>query len=246
MAVCYRTKGFVFKKRDSFESDRVFSVFTEDFGRVEVLAKAIRKIASKLRGGIEVFSLSEIEFIQGKNQKTLTDAIVIETFKSISNNLEMLYIANKISLAVDSFIKGPVKDKVMLDLTLDVFKKINNTDNSVKNSSLIFYYFLWNMFSILGYAPQVNNCNICGQKVNPYNIYFSNKEGGVVCKKCQSALANSKKINSDALKLLRIILEKDWNIMSKLKISRTSEEIFKDISESYYSYMLADHSFNNI
>ncbi|MBU4204806.1 recombination protein O N-terminal domain-containing protein [Patescibacteria group bacterium] len=73
MALHYRTIGFVLKKNDIGEADRIFTVFTLDFGKVKISGKAIRKIASKLKGGIDVISLSEIEFIQGKAYKTLTD-----------------------------------------------------------------------------------------------------------------------------------------------------------------------------
>src|SRR3990167_7638334 len=105
MTTSYRTAGFVFKKDDRFESDRNFSVFTKDFGRVEVLGKSIRKIASKLRGGIEIFSLSEIEFVQGKNRKTLTDAVLDKKFNNIYTPVK-LDISYKISGLVDNFIKG--------------------------------------------------------------------------------------------------------------------------------------------
>ena len=71
MTLKYKTKALVFKKTDRNESDRVFSVFTENFGRLDIFAKAIRKNVSKLRSGIDIFFISDIEFIQGKNRKTL-------------------------------------------------------------------------------------------------------------------------------------------------------------------------------
>jgi DNA repair protein RecO (recombination protein O) len=245
MTVRYRTKGFVFKKKDNFESDRIFSIFTKDFGRVEVSAKAIRKITSKLRGGIEIFSLAEVEFIQGKNQKTLTDTTLIERFDNLGENLETLKMVNRMGEVLDIFIKGEEKDEAVWDLIAETFGKMNNPNLDVKNYSLIYYYFLWNIFSILGYQPQANKCNACDQKVNPYNIYFSNKEAGIICKKCLNGDSLAKKINSDSLKILRIILKKDWDTISRLRVEHNSEKLFHEISENYYLYMLSDHSFNN-
>ncbi|KPJ55867.1 hypothetical protein AMJ49_06190, partial [Parcubacteria bacterium DG_74_2] len=66
------------KKIDQGEWDRIFIIYTRDFGKLKVLARAERKIKSKLRAGLELFYLSEIEFIQGKNYKTLTNAVLIE------------------------------------------------------------------------------------------------------------------------------------------------------------------------
>jgi len=90
MAVHYRTRGFVIKKTGRGEADQLFTIYTQDFGKLEVLGKAVRKIKSKLRGGIGLFYLSEIEFIQGKKTKTLTGAILIEKFPNIRKSLKKL------------------------------------------------------------------------------------------------------------------------------------------------------------
>ena len=70
MAVHYRTQAFILNKTDWNEADQIFTVYTEEFGKIKIVAKAIRKIKSKLRSGMDLFYLSEIEFIQGKSYKT--------------------------------------------------------------------------------------------------------------------------------------------------------------------------------
>ena len=102
----YRTCGLIFKKEAQGEVNQLFTVYTKDFGKLEILGKAIRKISSKLRSGTEVFYLSEIEFIQGKTYKTLTDAILIGKFENIRTDLKKLRIAYKISGILDNLVKG--------------------------------------------------------------------------------------------------------------------------------------------
>ena len=123
----YRTQGFILKKTDQGESDRIFTIFTKDFGRLELLAKAERKIKSKLRAGLELFYLSEIEFIQGKIYKTLTDAILIEKFQNLRNDLGKLYIAYKISEDLDNFVRGEEPDEKIWHLLNETFEKLNNS-----------------------------------------------------------------------------------------------------------------------
>src|SRR3989344_3060193 len=139
MAVYYRTQGFIFKKKDILEVDRVFSIFTYDFGRLEIFGKAIRKITSKLRGGIEIFSLSEIEFIQGKNRKTLTDTIAIEKFSNIMQDPNKLEISYKIGDILDNFIKGQEKDKIVFVLLKETFNKLNSLKLQISGIQLIYY-----------------------------------------------------------------------------------------------------------
>jgi len=228
MTTRYKTRAFVFKKTDVNESDRIFSVFTYEFGRLDIYAKAIRKISSKLKNGIDIFSLSEIEFIQGKNRKTLTDAL--KSNKSI-NDLEKLEVACRVSDVLDSFIKGQEKDKQTFDFLSDFFCKLSDSKNKIKNYQLVFQYFFWNFISLQGYGLQTKKCANCFGELNPNEIYFSAKEGGVVCKNCQAVDGDVKRINSDVVKLLRLILLKDWITLLKLKISPISQKLLQEASE---------------
>jgi len=245
MTTHYKTRAFVFKKSDRNEADRIFSVFTSDFGRLDIFAKAIRKSASKLRGGIDIFFLSEIEFIQGKSRKTLTDATTIEKFNSVPQSPEKFLTANRIGDILDNFIKGEEKDKDIFNLVNETFVKLNDCNLPIKNYQLLYYYFLWNSLSLLGYRPEVEKCNVCHEKLNPYGVYFSDKIGGSICKKCLGHDAQAQKINSDIVKILRIIFKKDWQILAKLKIEPSSKKLLKEVSNGYYSYILSSHSFKN-
>jgi len=235
MAVYYRTQGFIFKNKDISEADRVFSIFTYDFGRLEVFGKAIRKITSKLRGGIEIFSFSEIEFIQGKNRKTLTDTISIKKFNNIIQEPARLEICHKIGDILDNFIKGQQKEELISALLNETLNKLNDQNYL---SRLTYYYFFWNFLSIMGYCPEIYKCAICGSKLNPDILYFSDNAGGIVCKNCFKVGLELEKINSDIVKILRLILKKDWQTLSRLKVGIVSQELLEKVSNNYYHYIL--------
>ena len=147
MATRYRAKAFVFRKNNINESDKIFSIFTEEFGQLDIFAKAIRKITSKLKSGIDIFFLSEIEFIQGKNKKTLTDAVIYEKFNRILQDLEKYKIANKIGEILDNFVKGEEKDKDIFDLLNEVFCRLDDKELTPKKCAIVYYYFFWNFIS---------------------------------------------------------------------------------------------------
>lgn len=235
MTTRYKTQAIVFKKNNINESDRTFSIFTDNFGRLNIFAKAIRKITSKLRGGIDVFYLSEIEFIQGKNKKTLTGATIIEKFNNISGNIEKNKIALDIGEFLDNFIKGEEKDQSLFDLLSETFHNLNDQSLRSEKCSLVYYYFLWNALSLLGYHSEVKICAGCCEKLIPQEIYFSSKDGGAICKKCfeklESNLNGVQKINSDVVKILRIILSKDWQTLCKLKTEQSTQKLLLEVSE---------------
>lgn len=242
MATQYKTRAFVFKKSDRNEADQTFSVFTDEFGKVEIFAKAIRKINSKLRKDFDTFYFSEIEFIQGKNVKTLTDAAKIKKFGEILLNGQKLKVANQIANTIDNFIKGQEKDDKTFNLIEECFDKLNDKFINIKNYQLAYQYFFWNFISLQGYKIEVDSCAVCKSKLNPYNIYFSCKEGGIICKSCLTKDMSAKKINSDIAKILRLILKEDWQTVSRLKIEVPSEKILESISKSAVHTFCPIHS----
>lgn len=204
MAVHYRTEGIFIKKSARNEADELFTVYTKDFGKLRILGRAIRKISSKLRGGAGLFYFSDIEFIQGKAYKTLTDAILIEKFSNIRKDLIKLRIAYRVSGVLDELAVKEEKDPKVWELLSEVFGKLNDPKFAVNNLQLVYYYFFWHLVSVLGYRPRIVNCSIQDQKVD-----------------------------CDVVRILKVIFKKDWEILSKLKIEAKHLKLLKNTSEWY-------------
>jgi len=238
MFVHYRTTGLIFKKDDRGETNQLFTIYTKDFGKLEILGKAIRKISSKLRSGAELFYLSEIEFIQGKTQKTLTDTILINKFPSLRKDLKRLRIVYIISEVLNSLIKGPEADEKIWQLLNEAFQRLDTNNLKPITCNLIYHYFLWNFLSILGYELQFYNCAVCQKKLLPEKLYFNPKEGGIICHGCFKKVKLGKEVNIETIKILRIILEKNWATLSKLKIEGKYLKSLELFSKDYLSFIV--------
>lgn len=241
MFIHYPTQGFIIKKIDRGEADQIFTVFTKDFGKLKLLARAVRKIKSKLRGGTKLFSLSEIEFIQGKTHKTLTDAKICKNFDKISKSLIKLKIVYKLAEVVDNLIKEEEKDKDIWDLINEALGKLNSSPPTTYNL-MIYYYFFWNLIDLMGFRPSVYNCAFCQKKLTSEPFYFSPEEGGVICKNCYNkvGIKSGERIEPDLVKILRIIFKKSWKTFYRIKVKPTYYKTLKKISDNYYSYLLTE------
>jgi len=233
----YRTYGFVFKKEDKREADRIYAIFTLEYGRIQVLGRAIRKITSKLRSGIDLFYLSEIEFIQGKNYKTLTDTQLLNEFKGIRRSPIKLKIAFRVAEVLDRFLTFEEQDKKIWDLIINTFKKLDNIPSF--KAWLLFYYFLWNFLSLLGYQPELYNCTLCQRKLTPVNLSFSKKEGGIICERCRKKEKKVEEISPETVKILRMILKGDWETLDRIKNNYVFKKELQKTSSKYYFYLLS-------
>ncbi len=238
MFIQYRTEGLVLKKIDRGEADQLFTIYTKDFGKLEILGKAIRKISSKLRAGAEIFYLSEIEFIQGKTYKTLTDTILVEKFQNLRRNLKKLNIAYKVSEDLDKFVQEQETDEKIWNLLLETFNKLNNLEIENSKLEIVYYYFFWNLSSFLGFRPELYQCFVCQKKLKPEKLYFSEKGVGVICQNCFSSVKSAIAVKPEIVKILRIILNQDWETLAKLKMNEEYLKLLDKISQNYSSFIL--------
>jgi DNA repair protein RecO (recombination protein O) len=82
------TVGIVLRRVNYGEADRILTLLTPDQGKLSAIAKGVRKSKSKLAGGVELFSISEISFIKGKNDiDTLTSTRLQRHFGNIVKEL---------------------------------------------------------------------------------------------------------------------------------------------------------------
>ena len=243
----YRTKGFVLSKKNSGEADQIFSLYTQDLGKIEVVGKSIRKITSKLKFGIDVFYFVEIEFIQGKRQKILTDAILLEKFLKIIQNQKALACFGQIAETVGCLSAMEKGDEETWNLLLEVVKIISslNFENLKTENSLevIKHYFLWNFFALLGYSPELYSCPICSKKLLPETFFLSPHHGGVVCWEC---CAKEKKENQQFLfgeitvstvKLIRFLTQNPMEKVKKLDTSQSDLESLDVAFELYFNFL---------
>lgn len=234
MIARFRTEGFIFKREERLEADCLFSIFTREFGRVEILAKAMRKINSKLSSQSKLFSLAEIEFIQGKNKKTLTDARSLNKFDNLKSEPEKLMVAYRMSHILNDFIYEQEADEKIFNLIVEFFNLLNSTKATKAN--LIFEYFFWNLITIVGYAPVLQHCVHCRGQLQENRLFFSCQEGGVLCQNCAKIKKDSFLLSGDTIKVLRLFLKKDWPTLSRLKMSMSIWSELKKISQDYKNF----------
>jgi DNA repair protein RecO (recombination protein O) len=233
MFVHYRTKAFILKEEERQEADKVFTVFSENYGKLKISGKAIRKIKSKLRAGVQLFCLSEVAFIQGKALKTLTDSLIIKKPLNIYNDLERLEIASEVSKVIDRLVKGEESDKEIWELVSEFFERLDQETLSPSLKILTYHYFLWNFFYVLGYGVDLENCVLCQKKLEPKKLYLDSEQGGIVCEACSKKDNKDNKIDPEIIKILRILLKRDWKLLSKLKIEDKYLKDLEVFSEDY-------------
>ena len=62
----YRTHALVLRRRDYHDADRILTLFTPSMGKLEVIAKGVRKPTSHKAGHLELFTHISVLIAQGR------------------------------------------------------------------------------------------------------------------------------------------------------------------------------------
>lgn len=145
-----KTEAIILKSADLGEADRLLTVYSKEFGKIQVIARGAKKLGSKLRYHLEPFSYSHLILVEGKNFRIVKDAVLMNQFLSVRRDLEKVKTAYKITSLLDELIAGEEKDEEIWNLFLGVFKELN-VGHSVSH---IITDFRDNLLKLLGYDPE--------------------------------------------------------------------------------------------
>ncbi len=80
----YNTRGIVLARTNYGEADRILTFLTPDQGKLKAIAKGVRRQKSKLAGGIELFSVSDLGLIAGRSEiNTLVSSRLVKYYSNI-------------------------------------------------------------------------------------------------------------------------------------------------------------------
>ena len=96
-----KTRALVLRRTNLGEADRLIDFITES-GPITALARSARRSRSKLAGGIEPFTLSEISVFHSEksNRNTLTGAKMLRFYKNILGDFDSLTLASSFTKQV--------------------------------------------------------------------------------------------------------------------------------------------------
>ena len=113
------------KTQDYRENDRLLWLFSEELGKISVIAKGARKSKSKLMSSTLPFCYGEYVLFKGKNLYTLNEAKIIDSFQEMLTDFEVLiygsYFNELIDIACEEENYGTLfKDFVTPSILLEI------------------------------------------------------------------------------------------------------------------------------
>ena len=212
-----KTKGLIIKEVNFDEADKIVTIFSRSRGRISALAKGARRPRSKLVAGTQLLSYCDYVLFSGREMYSINSSEVIEPFYGIRNDIiRLTYAAHFVDLISDVMQENQPAPRV-LQLLLNSLYMLSKTD---KEPELIARIFELRFLSILGYAPFVRGCIICGRE-ELAGASFSFKKCGFICdnEACVSNDTFALELSAGAVKTIQHIVHSKAEELFSFKLS---------------------------
>lgn len=125
----YQTNAIILKRENIFEADRLYHLYTEDFGKIRTIAGSARKINSKLAGHLEPFNLIWVELMSKKNGDLfITTALSHQELLNHNAPPAQIALFAKMADFTCLMLKDQQKDDILWNFILENFIKAREVE----------------------------------------------------------------------------------------------------------------------
>lgn len=148
----YKSEGVVLKSINFGEADKIFTVFSQKYGKITLLAKGIRRLSSRKKGNLEVFN--HIIFFARKTRSLdlVTEVQLLESFPNLRKKIKKIAVAYEFFESVDKLTAENLSQSEVYYLLLDFLRNLeiipdNQTEKILEES-------IQKLLKFLGFWPK--------------------------------------------------------------------------------------------
>lgn len=162
-----QTSGIILNRTDYGEADRIITVLTPDQGKLRLMAKGVRKPKSKLAGGIELFSVSDITFIRGRKEiGTLVSSRLSEHYGTIVKDIGRVQLGYELL----KLLNKATEDEPEPEYFETLQTALKSLDDPKIPTDLIQVWFSAQLLRLGGHSPNLRT-DTNGEKLSPESMY---------------------------------------------------------------------------
>ena len=227
-------KGLIVRELAMGEQDKLISVIAEGIGKVMISCKGVRNIRSHRLAATQLFCYDEFTVSEKGGRMYLKEVALIDNFYPLRENIESLALAQYICDAVcEVSLEGDSEDDEILNLALNTLYLISTGS---KSKVLIKAAFELRLCSIIGFAPLLDSCSVCGEKKDNYSLDIN---GGVlICDDCwlntENTVISGAKLSPAILSAMRYIVSAPPKRFFSFGIDESLYPELSDICERYF------------
>jgi recombinational DNA repair protein (RecF pathway) len=127
----FKTEGIILKRRDFGEADRILTAFTFHRGKVTIMAKGVRRITSRRAGNVELLNRVQMFLHPGKQFLILTEAVSLETYSKLKEDLTLSTYAYHIIELIDRLTVEDQGNPLLYTHLIEILQRLSRAPRQI-------------------------------------------------------------------------------------------------------------------
>ena len=231
----FRTPAIILRRFDLGEADRLLTLLTPHHGKIEVVAKGARKLTSTKTGHVELFTRADMLIHKGRELGIAVQAEMTAPYLPLRDDLTLGAYAGYAAELADRFTNEGDDETARLFTLLDETFNRLCTDTDPR---LALRYYEIHLLDLAGFRPELNECVIGHEDIQPEDQYFSYAEGGVVCPQDATRGTSFIPLPMLTLKVLRHLQRSPYTRVKELQVNSSLHDDLERVMQGYITYLL--------
>ncbi len=230
----YQTEAIIIKKTKLGEADRILTLYTPGMGKIQAVAKGVRRPRSKLAGHLELLTHSLVSLARGRNLDTIIGSQTISSFLPLKSDLQLASYALYTIELVNQFTAEHIENHPLFGLLLETMQQLCQPGDS----ELVLRYFELHLLNEVGYRPQLQQCVTCRQTLRPVINFFCSGAGGMLCPDCCQHQPLTYSLSVNAQKVLQLLQNSEYISIKQLRLNPDLSHELESVMRIYLKYLL--------
>lgn len=200
-ARAYKARGIVLRGRNLGEADRIITLFTFERGKIDAVAKGLRRPKSHLAGRLEFANEVLLGMHRGRNLDVITSAEIARANWPSLVEPERFAAANLVIEIVDALSEPDLAMEDVYALLRNVLAAIGSANEPLG----LLPRFSLRLLDALGLAPPTDSCIRCGRPLQGERAWLDEELGGLAGDECHVSWRHMSEISGADLENFRAV-----------------------------------------
>ena len=206
----YKAEGIILQTTDFGDANRVVTIFTKEFGKIDANAYGCRRVKSPLAGALQMFNRVKVEISPGSKVDTIREADILNYRKNLTADLDRMIYA---SIFFEVVNKMTLPKNFEPNVFYLLVKSLPVFDS--RNPKIAMLIGICQFLQLSGVQLNFSNCIHCGEKIEG-DAGISMLEGGAVCMNCLEFVGEVSSYPESLRQTFEKMLQFDWREETKL------------------------------
>jgi DNA repair protein RecO (recombination protein O) len=238
----YKTEAIVLRQRKLGEADRILTLFSPTYGKLDAKAKGVRKTTSRMAGHLQPLNRCMVQLARGRTMEVIAGCETLESFQPLRDDLDRLSRALYAAELADRFLPERVENLSTYRLLLDTLHRLQSAASASGGDAdptagsgrapstssgldLALRHYEMKLLERSGFQPELERCLGCQHPLpalpagrQAVQNFFSPVAGGTYCASCGAGAVGSRALSVNGLKVLRLLQRASYKEVGGLNL----------------------------